>query len=68
MATAIRTTGFAGRTTTDLLRRASDLLGLWRERILTRRQLSGLDQHLLADIGLSQADVWQEVHKPFWRA
>lgn len=33
-----------------------------------RRQLAGLDDRALLDIGLSRADVDAEVHKPWWRA
>jgi uncharacterized protein YjiS (DUF1127 family) len=39
----------------------------WLERRRQRRALLALDDKLLKDIGLSQADAWQEGHKPFWR-
>lgn len=32
-----------------------------------RRALADLDPHLLADIGLTAADVARECRKPFWR-
>ena len=35
----------------------------WRQR----QALMRLDEHLLKDIGLSRADVENEVRKPFWR-
>jgi uncharacterized protein YjiS (DUF1127 family) len=38
----------------------------WQERVRQRRHLSGLDDRLLKDIGLSRADVQREVEKPFW--
>ena len=43
-------------------------LATWLERSRQRRQLAELDERLLKDIGISQTDVWQEIHKPFWRA
>ena len=39
----------------------------WLERRRQRRALLALDDKLLKDIGLSQADAWHEGHKPFWR-
>jgi len=39
----------------------------WSERGAQRRRLRQLDDHLLHDMGLSRADVEQEVSKPFWR-
>lgn len=39
----------------------------WQERVRQRYHLSGLDDRLLKDIGLSRADVEREVDKPFWR-
>lgn len=44
------------------------LLDAWIERHRQRRALLALDNHMLKDIGLGQADVWQEARKPFWRA
>lgn len=39
----------------------------WHQRVHDRRALDHLDAHMLHDIGLSRADVEQEVSKPFWR-
>ncbi len=39
----------------------------WHDRARDRRMLAELDDRLLSDIGLSRADVWREVNKPFWR-
>ena len=43
-------------------------LGDWRERLWTRHQLAHLDDRLLADIGLTRADVDCQLAKQFWRA
>ena len=40
----------------------------WQARVSERHRLAGLDQRLLSDAGLSDAEVAQEVRKPFWRA
>lgn len=39
----------------------------WHERARQRWLLSGLDDHMLRDIGLSRADVEGEVSKHFWQ-
>lgn len=39
----------------------------WQERWRERRRLGAIDDHMLRDIGLSRADIDQEVRKPFWR-
>jgi uncharacterized protein YjiS (DUF1127 family) len=39
----------------------------WRARVMQRRTLAMLDDHMLKDIGLSRMDVEREVSKPFWR-
>ena len=49
------------------LRSLLDQVVLWHERSRQRRHLAGLSDHMLRDIGLSRADVWQECEKPFWR-
>lgn len=38
------------------------------ERRRQRRQLAGLDDRTLLDIGVSRADVEGELDKPWWRA
>ncbi len=40
----------------------------WLERMRERRQLAGLSDDMLKDIGVSRADVEHVVVKPFWRA
>lgn len=56
-----------GRLTLAILARLIDLVQEWRERYRQRRHLASLDHHMLRDIGLSSADVEQEIRKPFWR-
>jgi uncharacterized protein YjiS (DUF1127 family) len=41
---------------------------IWQERARERRRLASLDDHMLRDIGLSQADIHVEIRKPFWEA
>lgn len=43
-------------------------LVLWLQRSRTRRQLSQMPDYLLKDIGLNEADRYQEVSKPFWQS
>jgi uncharacterized protein YjiS (DUF1127 family) len=59
--------GAFGQGTLMNLARLVELLQEWRERYRQRRQLAGMDDYMLRDIGLSSADVDQEIHKPFWR-
>ena len=51
-----------------LLVRFVDIILDWQERAQQRRHLSGLDDHLLNDIGISRSDVDAESTKPFWKA
>jgi uncharacterized protein YjiS (DUF1127 family) len=51
-----------------LVRRGIETLAVWRERARSRAELAALDARQLADIGLSTADAWTEISKPFWRA
>ena len=39
----------------------------WRRRSRERAELAKFDERMLRDIGLSRADAWFEVNKPFWR-
>lgn len=47
--------------------RLVDMLLDWNERARSRRQLAGLTEGELKDIGLSPSDVTIESSKPFWR-
>jgi uncharacterized protein YjiS (DUF1127 family) len=47
--------------------RAAEIGLDWLERSRQRRQLGGLSDHMLRDIGLTRADAWAEAEKPFWR-
>ena len=42
-------------------------LMLWQRRIASRHQLARLDSPLLADAGISEAQRYEELSKPFWR-
>ncbi|MBD1552984.1 DUF1127 domain-containing protein [Pseudomonas typographi] len=42
-------------------------LSLWQRRIASRHQLARLDARLLADAGISEAQRYEELSKPFWR-
>ena len=43
------------------------LLLLWQERARERHKLAELSEHMRRDLGLSDADVFRESQKPFWR-
>lgn len=38
----------------------------YRQLAAQRRQLATLNDEALKDLGLSRADVYQEVRRPFW--
>jgi uncharacterized protein YjiS (DUF1127 family) len=42
-------------------------VSLWQRRLASRHQLSRLDSRLLADAGISEAQRYEELSKPFWR-
>lgn len=43
-----------------------ELLATWYQRHRQRHQLRELDDHLLADVGLSREQAVAEARKPFW--
>jgi len=60
-------TGHSTSTFGHIVEMASNLLGLWRQRVVTRRELGYLDDRMLQDIGFSRLDAEREMSKPFWR-
>jgi uncharacterized protein YjiS (DUF1127 family) len=42
-------------------------IAVWLNRRQGRRDLSELDDRLLADVGISREDALGEARKPFWR-
>jgi uncharacterized protein YjiS (DUF1127 family) len=51
-----------------VLRHWLDLLLTCHERVRSRRQLAGLNERLLRDIGLDRATAVRELDKSFWQA
>jgi uncharacterized protein YjiS (DUF1127 family) len=47
---------------------AATILFAWHERARQRRELLGLNDRELHDIGFSRADAAREGEKPFWNA
>jgi uncharacterized protein YjiS (DUF1127 family) len=47
-------------------RAAASRFILWNERRESRRLLEEMDDHRLADIGLSRAEALGEARRPFW--
>jgi uncharacterized protein YjiS (DUF1127 family) len=39
----------------------------WQDNARQRHALQRLAPSLMKDIGVSEADIWQEAMKPFWR-
>ena len=39
----------------------------WHQRANERRELLGLGDHLLRDMGVRRLDAMREASKPFWR-
>ena len=48
------------------LGRLAELISIWRQRSRERRQLHGLSEHMLKDLGISRADVDHETSKRYW--
>jgi uncharacterized protein YjiS (DUF1127 family) len=46
--------------------RARISFGEWRRRSRSRRELMGLDEITLADVGLTRGTADMEATKPFW--
>jgi uncharacterized protein YjiS (DUF1127 family) len=43
------------------------VIGIWRERVRERRELTLLDARSLRDLGLNPTSIQFEANKPFWR-
>jgi len=56
----------ASRPAISWSRRWADRIRTWRRARRERRQLAQLDRRMLADIGLSEADVAIEIARPFY--
>jgi len=52
---------------TSVIGKAIETVLHWHALTSGRRQLAGLDDRMLRDIGPTRADVDHEYHKPFWR-
>lgn len=52
----------------EILIRAFDALGDWQDRIHERRQLMGMSERGLHDLGLTRDGIDVEAAKPFWRS
>ncbi|MHA6127756.1 Uncharacterized conserved protein YjiS, DUF1127 family [Pseudomonas mohnii] len=57
----------AAKTQASMPLRVIANLMLWQRRISSRHQLARLDSRLLADAGISEAQRYEELSKPFWR-
>jgi uncharacterized protein YjiS (DUF1127 family) len=51
----------------SLISRVTGKLRTWRQRDRERAELARMSQAELHDIGVSSADRWEEISKPFWR-
>ena len=43
-----------------------DIVATWTALARQRRDLAGLDPHLLNDVGLAQTEAEAEAKRPFW--
>ena len=51
-----------------ILARTGETISLWRRRMRERDELARWTPRDMRDAGMSDADVWNELRKPFWRA
>jgi uncharacterized protein YjiS (DUF1127 family) len=51
----------------QLAKAAARLLGTYKMRERSRRELAQLDPHLLKDVGIDPLDAAAEARKPFWK-
>lgn len=66
VASRARHAGGSARSHSLMIQAVDTLLG-WIQRDRDRRAMSGLDDRLLRDIGVTRAELEAEVSKPFWR-
>ena len=52
----------------DRWNRMVDTVNTWNRRHKTRRQFANVEHRILRDVGISAADRFIEVNKPFWEA
>ena len=52
----------------ELLTRVIKIIGIWRQRKISRASFYGLDPSILRDAGISKAQRFIEGNKPFWKA
>jgi uncharacterized protein YjiS (DUF1127 family) len=53
-------------TLSELINRIQKLIVTWNNRRRSRRQLARVDNHILKDIGISEATRFIEVNNSFW--
>lgn len=49
-----------------IVRKCFQIIVIWQDRAEQRHALSELSERMLKDIGISQADAYKELRKPFW--
>lgn len=52
----------------DWFFRIAETVVIWNRRYRTRRQFAAVDSRILKDCGISEADRFIEINKPFWEA
>jgi uncharacterized protein YjiS (DUF1127 family) len=65
--TDLKSAALIARSTPSLISRVTGKLQTWRRRERERAELARMSQAELHDIGVSSADHWAEISKPFWR-
>lgn len=55
------------RSIRERIGRIDNTLALWHFRVDSRRELLGLDERLLKDLGIDRFQACNEARKPFWR-
>jgi uncharacterized protein YjiS (DUF1127 family) len=51
----------------ESVRRFIKLIGTWRRRARSRRELTAITDQELRDLGITRHNVSHEVAKPFWK-